>query len=190
MNEIDILSIILIALGDSADCFAVAVSSSIAMKTLSRIQVLRVSLSFGIFQAVMTILGWLAGRTIVDFIAGFDHWLAFLLLAGIGGKMIWESFHADDGSDKKTDITRGLVLLTLSLATSIDALAVGLSFAFLDINIALASGTIGTMTLIITAIGFLIGRRAGKLAGERAELVGGIVLIAIGLRILITHLLS
>jgi manganese efflux pump family protein len=187
---LDILTILLIALGDSADCFAVAVCSCIAMKTLSRIQILRVALSFGIFQTTMTILGWLAGRTIVDFISGFDHWLAFLLLAGIGGKMIWESFHGSDDDNKKTDVTKGLVLVTLSLATSIDALAVGLSFAFLDMNIPLASGTIGVVAFIITIIGFLIGKRAGKLVGERAELVGGIVLIAIGLRILITHLAS
>jgi manganese efflux pump family protein len=184
------LTILFIALGDSADCFAVAVSSSIAMKILSRLQVLRVALSFGIFQTVMTILGWLAGRTIVDFISGFDHWLAFFLLAGIGGKMIWESFHEGEEDTKKVDVTKGLVLFTLSLATSIDALAVGLSFAFLDINIALASGTIGVIAFIITIIGFFIGRRAGKLVGERAELVGGIVLVAIGLRILITHLAS
>ena len=186
----DIFSIIFIALADSADCFAVAVCTSICIRTLSRLQVFRVALSFGIFQTVMTVLGWLAGRTIVDFIAGFDHWLAFLMLAGIGGKMIWESFHGDGEDDKMMDVTKGLVLVTLSLATSIDALAVGLSFGFLDINIAIASGTIGAVAFIITTIGFVIGKKAGKLVGERAELVGGIVLVVIGLRILITHLLE
>jgi putative Mn2+ efflux pump MntP len=189
VNSTDIISILFIALGLSADCFAVAVSSSIALKTLSRVQILRASLSFGIFQALMPALGWLAGRTIVEFISGFDHWLAFLLLAGIGGKMIWESFRSDDDDKEKGDVTRGFLLLTLSVATSIDAFAVGLSFAFLEVNIALASGTIGIIAFIITTVGFLIGKKAGKLIGERAELVGGIVLIVIGIRVLLTHLL-
>jgi putative Mn2+ efflux pump MntP len=186
----DFVSIVIIALGLSADCFAVAISSSITTKSFSRTDVIKTSLSFGIFQSVMTILGWLAGRTIVEFIASFDHWMAFILLAGIGGKMIWESFHSNDNDNRKTDIKKELVLLMLSLATSIDALAVGLSFAFLNINIVYTSGTIGTITLIVTAIGFFIGRRAGKLIGKRAEFAGGLVLIAIGLRILIAHLLN
>jgi putative Mn2+ efflux pump MntP len=185
----DILSFLLIAIGLSADCFAVAVSSSIAMKTISRVQIFRAALSFGIFQALMPTIGWLAGRTVVDLISGFDHWIAFLLLAGIGGKMIWESFRPNRDDDGKTDITRGLLLLTLSIATSIDAFAVGLSFAFLEVDIALASSTIGITAFIITAIGFIIGRKTGKLIGERAELVGGIVLVGIGIRVLLTHIL-
>jgi putative Mn2+ efflux pump MntP len=185
----DILSILLIAIALSADCFAVAISTSIAMKAISRIQIVRASLSFGIFQALMPVLGWLAGNTIVDLISEFDHWIAFVLLAGIGGKMIWESFHSKNNEAEKKDITKGLLLLTLSVATSIDAFAVGLSFAFLQVNIALASGIIGIIAFTITAIGFIIGRKAGKLIGKRAELVGGIVLVGIGLRILITHML-
>lgn len=189
MPDTDILSILFIALALSADCFAVAISTSIAMRFVSRIQIIRVSLSFGIFQAIMPVLGWLAGNTIVDLISGFDHWIAFILLAGIGGKMIWESFHPNSSDGKKRDITKGFLLLTLSVATSIDAFAVGLTLAFLQANIVLASATIGIIAFIITAIGFLVGRKAGKLIGKRAELVGGIVLIGIGLRILITHML-
>jgi putative Mn2+ efflux pump MntP len=189
MTNTDMLSVILIAFGLSADCFAVAVSSSFAIRTVFHIQILRASLSFGIFQALMPFLGWLAGRTIVELISGFDHWIAFLLLAGVGGKMIWESFNSDNGDNKKTDITKGLPLLILSLATSIDAFAVGLTFAFLEINIALASATIGITAFIISIIGFIIGRKAGKLIGRRAEIVGGIVLIGIGLRVLLTHIL-
>jgi len=189
VTDTDILSIIFIALGLSADCFAVAVSSSFSMGTTSLRQILRASLSFGIFQALMPALGWLAGRTIVDFIAGFDHWIAFILLAGIGGKMLWKSFRPNDPEEKKNDVTRGLPLLILSVATSIDALAVGLSFAFMKVNIALASATIGVIAFIITAVGFLIGKKTGKLIGKRAEIVGGAVLIAIGLRILLTHIL-
>ena len=185
----EFLSIFLIALGLAADCFAVAFSGSITMRNLSFLQVFRASLSFGIFQALMPILGWLAGRTVVELIAGYDHWVAFVLLALVGGKMIWESFHSEEDRRENDDITRGLLLLTLSVATSIDALAVGLTFAFLEVNIILASSTIGGVTFVATTIGFLLGRRAGKLIGRRAETVGGMVLIGIGLRILLTHIL-
>ena len=177
------------AIGLSADCFAVALSGSISMKTLSALQVFRTSLSFGLFQALMPVLGWLAGRTVVNLVAQYDHWVAFALLAFVGGRMIWESFHPEEGRREDADITRGLLLLTLSVATSIDALAVGLTFAFLEVNIILASSTIGGITFVATTIGFLLGRRAGKLVGKRAEAIGGVVLIGIGLRILLTQIL-
>ena len=135
MDHLDLISIFIIAVGLSADCFAVAFSGCIAMKSVSKKQVIIASLSFGAFQALMPVLGWLAGQTVVDLIADYDHWLAFGLLAFIGGKMIWESFRKDD-QECKTDITKGKTLLTLSIATSIDALAVGLTFAFLEVNIA------------------------------------------------------
>lgn len=191
MNYVDFLSLLFIAFGVSADCFAVALSGSIAMKTLTRLQMLRASLSFGLFQAIMLALGWLAGQTLIDLIGNFDHWLAFILLVFIGGKMVWESFRKEDEEkEKKVDFTKGLLLLTLSIATSIDSLAVGLSFAFLDVNIAQASLVIGLTTFVITVIALLIGKKVGKLIGERAELIGGLILIGIGLRILITHLLE
>lgn len=190
MTSLDFISLLLIALGLSMDCFAVALSGSIAMKGLSRLQMLRVSLSFGLFQAAMPVLGWIAGRAFVEFIEGFDHWLAFGLLAFIGGKMVWESFRAEKESESKTDFTRGLLLLTLSLATSIDSLAAGLSFAFLDVNIGWASLTIGVTAFVVTVIGLLLGWKVGEWVGKRAETVGGVVLIGIGLRILITHLMQ
>ncbi len=188
MDGLDFISVLVIAISLSADCFAVAFSGSISMKRTNFVQVSRTSLSFGLFQALMPVLGWLAGRMIVDVIADYDHWLAFALLALIGGKMIWESFHAGNSRPAGTDITRGITLLTLSVATSIDALAVGLTFAFLEVNIVLASLTIGVITLAVTAIGFTTGRKAGRLMGKRAEAIGGLILIAIGLRILLTHL--
>lgn len=183
------LGILLIALGLSADCFAVALSASIANRNHSAAQVARVSFSFGIFQAVMPVLGWLVGRTIVNFIAGFDHWVAFGLLAFVGGRMVWESFH-HHGGEKAVDISRGLLLLTLSIATSIDALAVGLSFAFLDVNIWLASTTIGVTCVIISAIGFIVGRKVGEIFGRRAEIVGGLILIGIGIQIVVKHMVG
>jgi len=185
----EFLSIFLIAVGLAADCFAVALSGSISTKASSFIQVFRTSLTFGLFQGLMPILGWLAGRTIVEFIADYDHWLAFTLLAFVGGKMIWESFHSRDGNRRNTDITGGFLLLTLAVATSIDALAVGLTFAFIEVDITVASLTIGAVAFIATIIGFLLGRKAGSLIGKRAETIGGIVLIGIGLKILLEHML-
>lgn len=188
MSGIDFLSILLIAIGLSADCFAVALGGSISMKTLSRLQIFRVSLAFGLFQALMPVLGWLAGQTLVKIIADYDHWVAFILLAIVGGRMIWESFRSEESRSENADITKGVLLLTLSVATSIDALVVGLSFAFLEISIITASLTIGTVALVVTAIGFLLGRKLGSLIGRRAEALGGVVLIGIGLRILLTHI--
>lgn len=166
-----------------------AISGSIAKRTASLPQLFRLSLSFGLFQALMPVLGWLAGQTIVDFIADYDHWVAFILLAGIGGKMLWESLKSEESRNQKADITRGFLLITLSIATSIDALAVGLSFAFLTVNITIASLVIGATSFIVTATGSLVGVKAGKIVGKRAEAFGGIVLIAIGIRILVTHLM-
>jgi putative Mn2+ efflux pump MntP len=181
-------SILLIALGLSADCFAVALGGSIAMKGHSRLQVLRAAIAFGLFQALMPVLGWLVGQTIVDLIADYDHWVAFGLLAIVGGHMLWESFCHRDGRAERTDITRGWPLLVLSLATSIDALAVGLTFPFIEVNVWVASPTIGVVAFAATVVGFLLGRRVGRLVGRWAAAIGGLLLIAIGLRILLTHL--
>ena len=137
----------------------------------------------------MPVLGWLAGRTIVDYIGKYDHWVAFVLLAFAGGRMIWESFHSGSNRVKKTDITKGFPLLTLSIATSIDALAVGLSLAFLKVNMVVAGLTIGVVAFVVTVAGFIIGGKASKLNGKRMEAIGGIILVAIGLRIVVSHIL-
>lgn len=186
----DFLSVFLIALGLSADCFVVALSGGISKLNHSWSRILRVSFSFGLFQALMPVLGWLAGRTVVELIADYDHWVAFAMLAIVSGRMLWESFRPERSQGKEVDITRGLLLITLSIATSIDALAVGLSFAFLNLNIALASPTIGVVAFVVTIIGFKLGRRAGQVIGKRAEAIGGIILLAIGLRILLSHILQ
>jgi len=190
MNGTDFLSIFLIAIGLSADCFAVSLSASVTAKNPSKLQVLRVAVVFGLFQALMPVLGWLAGQTVIKFIASYDHFLAFALLAIVGSKMIWESFHDKKEHDEQTDVTKGWMLLTLAVATSIDALAVGLSLAFIDVHIAVASSIIGVVAFIATIIGFMLGKRAGDLIGRWAETIGGVVLIGIGLRILISHLLG
>ncbi len=185
----DFPSILFIAFSLSADCFAVALSGSISMRTFSYLQVFRTSFAFGLFQFTMPILGWLAGRTIVEVISTYDHWIAFVLLTFIGGRMLWESLHSRASHDKATDITRGITLLTLSVATSIDALAVGLSLAFLEVDVTMASIIIGIVAFVVTTTGFLLGKKAGSFLGKQAKLVGGIVLIGIGLRVLLTHVL-
>lgn len=160
------------------------------MKHTTLFQVLRVSFAFGAFQTLMPVLGWLAGRTVIEFIESFDHWLALALLTIVGGRMLWEATHEKE-SHKKVDITRGILLITLSIATSIDALAVGLTFAFLKVNIALASSLIGIIAFSITGAGFIAGRKIGKLklVDKYAEAIGGVILIAIGLRILLSQIL-
>jgi len=185
----DFLSILFIAIGLSADCFAVAVSAGIAGNFPSFVRILKVALFFGGFQALMPLLGWLAGRTVIEYIAGFDHWLAFGLLAFIGGKMIWESFHDDEEERNNRDITRGMTLIVLAFATSIDALAVGLTFAFLDINIALSILIIGIVSFAVTIAAFYVGRKAGNPIGRRAEIIGGLVLIGIGIKTVLEHIL-
>ncbi len=186
----DFLSIMLVALGLSADCFAVALGGGISDRTLSWPKWTRVALSFGVFQALMPLIGWLAGRTIVNIIADYDHWLALGLLGFVGGKMIFEAFHHHETQKETKDMSRGWTLVTLSVATSIDALAIGLSFAFLDVNIVLAAALIGVTAFAITIVGFVAGRKAGEVIGKRAELIGGLILVAIGLRILVSHLTS
>jgi putative Mn2+ efflux pump MntP len=188
VSDTSFLSILIIAIGLSADCFAVALSASIATKRFTFVNFFRFPLTFGIFQALMMVVGWLAGSAIIDLISAYDHWLAFALLVFIGGKMIWESFRKESDEEHKK-YTSWLTLLALSIATSIDALAVGLSFAFLEVDIVVAGVTIGITAFIITIIGQLIGNRVGALVGKRAEIVGGLILIAIGIKILLEHLL-
>lgn len=184
------ISILLIGLGLSADCFAVSLAGSMSLKRLRYLQVFRTALAFGMAQAIMPLIGWLVGRTVIEYISSYDHWVAFGLLAIIGGRMIWEAFREKEESRKNSDITRGWLLLTLAVATSIDALAVGLSFAFLEINIGFAILTIGLVTFLIATMGFYIGRKAGDALGQKAKIIGGIILIGIGLRILLSHLLA
>ena len=184
----DLLSILLVALGLAMDCFVVAVGGSISMQSLSYNQVLRASFSFGFFQFAMAILGWLAGQTVAG-LTMYDHWVAFTLLLVVGTRMIWETLPSKGARRQFTEITKGVPLLTLSVATSIDALAVGLTFAFLKVNFVLAVVTIGIVSFVVTIMGFILGRKAGRLIGRRAETIGGLILIAIGLRILISHLL-
>jgi len=185
---LNFITVLGIALALCADCFAVAVCGGVSPASRSLLRVFRAALTFGVVQALMLVAGWLAGWTVVDFISAYDHWVAFGLLLFVGGRMLWESRRTGD-EKSAPDITKGWPLFTLAVATSLDALAVGLSFAFLDVNIVLAGLTVGVVTFLIVTAGFLVGRKASGFIGKRVELIGGIILIAIGLKILLTDLL-
>lgn len=186
---VDFLTVFLIALGLAMDAFAVALSGGFAAGKATSRQTLRLAFHFGLFQFLMPILGWAAGLTVQNFIQAFDHWVAFALLAGIGGKMVYESFKTAKEEKKASDITRGAPLILLSLATSIDALAVGLSLSLLRVRILYPSAVIGVVCFALTAFGFTFGSRLGQLLGKRVELLGGLVLVGIGVKILVEHLL-
>lgn len=170
------------------DALSVAIGIGAAARVLTAGAVMRLAASFGLFQFAMPLAGWLAGRTIADAISRYDHWVAFLLLSLVGGKMIWESFRPEKARAQAGDPTRGMTLIVLSVATSIDAFAVGLSFAFLKVPILYASVIIGIVCFFMTAAGMVFGRKLGELLGKKAELIGGLVLIAIGIKILWDHL--
>ncbi len=182
-----ILTIIILALGLSMDAFAVSVTSGLTMKVLKIRYALRIALFFGIFQALMPVLGYLAGLSIRKYIESFDHWIAFGLLSAIGVKMIYESFslNKDERAMNPDDI---LLLLTLAIATSIDALAVGLSISLLNVDIMKPAVIIGSVTFAMSLGGVLLGKAAGHLFENKIEILGGLILIGIGVKILISHL--
>ena len=183
----DIFSISLIALGLAMDAFAVSITSGFAIKYIKIKNALMIAIFFGLFQAIMPLIGWLAGYTLKDFISGIDHWIAFGLLSIIGLKMIYESFKLE--SDKeRVDPLNISVLFVLSIATSIDALAIGISLSFLNISIALPSIIIGIITFLLSFMGVYIGNKLGHFFEKKIEILGGIILIAIGIKILIEHL--
>ena len=181
------ISIFLIALALSMDAFSVAMAIGAAGRGHSSIAVIRLATAFGIFQFVMPILGWLLGKTVVSYISDYDHWIAFGLLLIVGLRMIKEYFDKDE-KERTKDPTKGWSLLILSIATSIDALAVGVSFAFFDVNIYYASAVIGIVCFIITALGMIFGKALSRILGKKAVLLGGIVLIAIGIKIVVEHM--
>ena len=178
-----------IAVGLAMDTFAVAIATSISLGRVSARQLFRFSWHFGLFQALMPLGGWALGQTVARYISAVDHWLAFGLLTYVGGKAIWSAFsdHADTDSPK-TDPTRGANLVMLSLATSIDAFAVGLSFAFLDVAIWYPALIIGVVTALITLSGMLLGSKLGSKLGRHVEILGGLILVGIGIKILVEHL--
>lgn len=178
-----------IALALAMDAFTVSVGISLRPAKVDPKQAIRLSVSFGFFQFMMPILGWLGGTKIHSLIQAFDHWVAFGLLFLIGCRMIYSSFRSQDTPQRGShDPTKGWSLLVLSVATSVDALAVGLSFAALNMAILFPSVVIGVVAFLMTVLGTRLGPIIGQIAGKWAELLGGSILISIGIKILVDHL--
>ena len=184
----DIINVLLIAVGLSMDCFAVSIVSGLDARIARVAYALRIGIFFGGFQALMPVVGWLLGLTLIEVISSFDHWIAFVLLAVVGGRMIYESLKKEPGIEGEESL--GLKrLIMLSLATSIDALAIGLSFSLLGIFILFPVLVIGVVCFSLSFIGFIASGKLGLIFGDRMKTVGGLILIAIGLRILYEHLI-
>ena len=182
-----IVEIIFIAIGLAMDAFAVSVCKGLSMKKMSWKKAIIIALYFGIFQALMPVIGYALGIGFEESIKFIDHWIAFGLLAFIGGNMIKESLSKDE-DDNQNDDVNFKTMVVLAVATSIDALAVGVTFAFLNVNLILAISIIGILTFIISLLGVKIGNVFGDKFEKKAELAGGIILILIGLKILLEHL--
>ena len=179
-----ITEILFIGIGLSMDAFAVSISGGLAMKKIKISNVLKIALCFGLFQALMPLIGWLATGLFSKYIAMFDRWIALILLGYIGGKMIYEGINSHNEDDSR-DITDTSSLLILGIATSIDALMVGVTFvtSFKGFEIFMPISLIGITTFLISATGVYFGKKFGDLLGNKAEIVGGIILILIGLKI-------
>ncbi len=178
--------LIFIAVGLSMDAFAVSLSNGMVIQDLRLKDALKFGFFFGLFQMLMPLIGWAAGRMFADYITALDHWVAFALLGYVGVKMIIEAVKGDDAATGSTQIK---VLLILAIATSIDALAAGITFAFMSTNFSIWSSviTIGLITFCLCTLGALLGKRAGTALGSRAQIAGGVVLVLMGCKILIEH---
>lgn len=183
--ELNWLALLGLSVGLAMDAFAVAIVVGMTVDTVTPRHVFRLGFHFGLFQFMMPIIGWLAGAELAEHLGQYDHWAAFALLAYVGGKMLWEAW-SEEEAKSESDPTRGLQLVTLSVATSIDALAVGMSMALIGVSIWFPSVVIGVVAAGLTCLGITFGARIGARWGRWAEVVGGIVLILIGLRVLIS----
>ena len=178
-----IVEITLLGIGLAMDAFAVSICKGLSMKKMNWKNTIIIALYFGIFQALMPVIGYFLGTTFEGLVTKFDHWIAFALLLAIGGSMIKEAFSKDE--ENKNDKVDFKTMSVLALATSIDALAVGITFAFFEVNVLLAVTIIGLITFIISIIGVKIGNRFGDKYQSKAELMGGIILILLGIKILL-----
>jgi putative Mn2+ efflux pump MntP len=183
-------SLFAVALALAMDAFAVAIVAGLTLSPMTKRHVFRLSFHFGLFQALMPLIGWAAGTAVYKYIADFDHWVAFGLLSFVGGRMILGSLRGDEEARSGRDPTSGWDLVILSVATSIDALAIGLSLAMIGSRILFPALVIGVVAGVITVLGMVLGRKIGALWGRRVEAAGGVVLIAIGIRILLQHLVA
>lgn len=188
------IELFLTGVGLSMDAFAVAICKGLGMRKIRWRDALVIALFFGGFQALMPLIGWAAGSLFASTITAVDHWIAFGLLAFIGGKMLWDAFHEekDDEDGCGCDKTDGCLdlreLTLLAVATSIDALAVGITFAFLQVDIVPAIATIGVTTFVLSLVGVIVGNQFGSRFERPATIAGGVVLILLGVKILLEHL--
>lgn len=186
------VSILLVGLAMSTDAFAAAIGKGAAMRRPQLRDALRVGLVFGLIEAITPLLGWLLGRAASGYVTSFDHWIAFGLLGALGVHMIVAGLrpgHDDEAGEDARNGRHGLLALaTTGLATSIDAMAVGVSLAFLDVHIGVVATVIGLCTLAMVTLGIMLGRALGALVGKRAEIVGGLILVIVGGTILYEHL--
>jgi manganese efflux pump family protein len=187
-ERMSFFEVLLMAVGLAMDCFAVSLGIGTTGYANSPRSLFRLSYHFGLFQALMPVLGWVIGTQISSLVSSFDHWIAFALLAFVGVRMIRSGLDAEGESHTK-DPSRGGTLVMLSVATSIDAFAIGLTLAMLQVNIFYPSLVIGVVTGILSLIGLLVGNRLGLAFGKRMEVIGGVLLILIGLRVLLSHML-
>lgn len=184
----NLFEIFLIALSMAMDAFAVCLSAGAQERTSGPRPTFRLAFHFGLFQFLMPVLGWFAGTTIERYITAFDHWIAFGLLAFVGGRMIISGLNPD--ADQQTnDPSRGWTLVLLSIAVSIDALAVGLSLGIVGVTIWTPAVVIGVVTGLVSWLGIKLGNKLGEKFGKRMEIAGGIILVLLGIRILLAHLL-
>lgn len=179
--------ILIISVALAMDAFTIAVACGLCMPKVSKRQNFRLSFHFGLFQALMPFLGWLAGLTVKSMVETYAPWISFFLLAIVGGKMIQESFKSDESCDTQKDPTKGFSLIFLSIATSLDALAVGLSFSIMDYPITFPCIMIGITALMLTSFGLWLGKSFARASSYShiAERIGGGVLILIGLKLLL-----
>lgn len=184
------VSILLIGLAMSTDAFAAALGKGAAMSRPRWSEALRIGLIFGVVEAITPVIGWLLGSAASRYIEAWDHWIAFGLLSALGVHMIHKALtDGDDAEDATASRNGGLLLVALAgLATSIDAMAVGVGLAFVEVNILIVAAVIGLCTLIMVTLGVMLGRALGKLIGKRAEIAGGVVLILVGATILYEHI--
>jgi putative Mn2+ efflux pump MntP len=184
---VDLVSLLLLSVGLAMDAFSVATVTGFGLGRIRISDATRMSVSFGLAHVVMPVLGWLLGSTIVDLVSSYDHWVAFLLLLFVGGRMVKEGLYGDGDVDP-SDVLGTVSLIMFTVAVSIDALAVGLSFRLEGLPILVPSLFMGAGTLLFTFVGLLVGNRTGKAFGKKAQIMGGLVLIGIGARIVFTHL--
>ncbi|MBD1601748.1 manganese efflux pump MntP [Pseudomonas typographi] len=183
------ISLILLALAMSTDAFAAAIGKGAALQRPRFIEALRTGAIFGVIEAVTPVIGWLLGQVATRFVTNWDHWIAFLLLLGLGLHMIYAGWRTGADEPEAKRVRHGFWLLAATaLATSIDALAVGVGLAFVNVNIMLAAAAIGLATLTMVTLGTLLGRVLGAVVGQWAEIAGGLVLILVGATILYEHL--